>query len=327
LKPVSIIVPCYNEENTIRLLLDSLYKQTYPLEKMEVIIADGGSTDRTRQRVQEFQSAHPELVVAMIENPDRSIPAGLNRAIKAAHGEVIVRLDAHSVPYPDYVSLSVSALIQGKGDNVGGLWEIKPQGDDWQALATACAAAHPLGVGDARYRYSEQAQYVETVPFGAFFKELIDKIGLYNENLLTNEDYEFNTRIRLSGGKIWFDPNIRSIYYARATFVELARQYWRYGFWKARMLRRYPLTIRWRQALPPLFVLSLAVLLILSLWSPFARWLFVIELITYSLVVFVAGFQQGIKQGKRSLILSVPLAIACMHLVWGSAFLWSLITR
>ena len=324
---VSIVVPCFNEESTIRLLLEALDQQTYPHEEMEVVIADGGSLDRTLERVQEFREARPDLTVRMIDNPARNIPAGLNRAIEAAHGEIIIRLDAHSVPYSDYVANCVSALEQGQGDNVGGVWEIQPQGDSWQAQSIASAAAHPLGVGDARYRYTDQAQYVETVPFGAFYRQLIDKIGKFDESLLTNEDYEFNTRIRLSGGKIWLDPAIRSIYYARASFAELVQQYWRYGYWKVRMLRRYPKTIRWRQALPPLFVLSLLVLALLSIVLPFARWIIVLELASYFLILFLVGLRLGIKQGKVSLIFGVPLAIACMHLAWGSAFLWSLVRR
>ena len=322
-KLVSIIVPCYNEEKTIVELLEAIMQQTYPREFIEVIIADGLSTDHTREVIREFSDQHRFLIVRLIDNPTRTIPAGLNLAIQTAKGEIIVRLDAHSKPYPDYVQRCVASLNESKGDNVGGLWEILPRNDTWQAYAIALAAAHPLAVGDARYRYSDQAGFVETVPFGAFYKTLIDKIGAYDESLLTNEDYEFNTRIHQAGGKIWFDPKIRSIYYARANLVELARQYWRYGYWKARMLRRYPKTIRWRQALPPLFVLSLAVLFFASIWLPIAGWLIVLELGSYVTILFLVGLQSAWKHKRHGLLIGVPLAIACMHFSWGSAFLWS----
>jgi len=325
LDSVSIIIPCFNEEKTITALLDAIYQQTYPQGQMEVVIADGLSTDRTRDVIREFSAQHPTMTVRLIDNPDRAIPAGLNRAIEAAQGEFIVRLDAHSKPYPDYVSRCVFTLNESKGDNVGGIWEILAMNDSWQARAIAFAAAHPLAVGDARYRYSNQAGYVETVPFGAFHRSLIDKIGFFDESLLTNEDYEFNTRINQAGGKIWFDPKIRSIYYARANLVELARQYWRYGYWKAKMLRRYPATIRWRQALPPAFVLSLLIFLFASLWLSFARWLIMLELISYVTVLFLIGIQSAWKYKHPSYLIGVPLAIACMHLSWGSAFLWSLL--
>ncbi len=317
----------FNEQNTIILLLDALLQQTYPRQSLEVVISDGLSTDLTRQRIQEFSRNHPDLQVIVVDNARRGIPAGLNQALKAAQGEIIVRLDAHSVPEKDYIANCVAALVNGDGDNVGGVWQIKARSAGWQARSIAVAAAHRLGVGDAHYRFTEQAQVVDTVPFGAFYSSLVKKIGPFDETLLTNEDYEFNVRVRQAGGKVWLDPGIRSTYFARATIIELARQYWRYGFWKAIMLRRYPDTIRWRQALPPLFVISLLGLLVLSIWFPAARWIFMLELSTYSIILLMAGVHSAIKQKDMGLILGVPLAIATMHLCWGSAFLWSLIAR
>jgi succinoglycan biosynthesis protein ExoA len=322
---VSIIVPCYNEQSTIRLLLDALYAQTYPRAEMEVIIADGLSSDRTRERIQDFSNEHPDLQVCVVDNRQRTIPSGLNRALAAANGEIIVRLDAHSVPESDYVARCVSALEQGHGDNVGGAWDIRPGGSGGMARAIAVAAAHPLGVGDARYRYSRQAQAVDTVPFGAFRAALVERIGPYDETLLTNEDYEFNTRVRQSGGTVWLDPEIRSTYFARPSLLDLVRQYWRYGYWKARMLRRYPHTLRWRQALPPLFVLGLLASGFLAIWFLPVRWLLVGGICLYSLVLLAAGAQSAWKGRDPFLLLTVPLAIAAMHLTWGSAFLWSLV--
>lgn len=322
---VSVIVPCYNEEKTIGLLLEALYNQSYPLEYIEVVVADGMSSDRTRVKIDEFLQKRTNLVVRVVDNPRRHIPAGLNVALKAANGKIFVRLDAHSAPRPDYIARCVDALEQGLGENVGGVWEIKPPNDGWMAQGIAVAAAHPLGVGDAHYRHAVQARWVDTVPFGSFFRSLIEKIGVYDEQLLANEDYEFNVRIRQAGGKIWLDPAIRSTYFSRANLRELARQYWRYGFWKARMLRRYPETIRWRQALPPAFVVSLLLFLILSMQLPFARWIIMLELSVYLLILFSAGLQVAIKRKDWRYIFSVPLAIATMHLSWGSGFLWSIL--
>lgn len=322
---VSVIVPCYNEEKTIGLLLKALVEQTYPLTHIEVVIADGLSTDHTRMRIAEFIQQNTDLAVRIIDNPRRNIPSGLNAALSAAKNDIIVRLDAHSAPQPDYIARCVEALEKGLGENVGGVWEIKPSRQTWQAQGIAAAASHPLGVGDAHYRHAAQAMWVDTVPFGSFFRGLIDKIGYFDEELLTNEDYEFNVRIRLAGGKIWLDPEIRSTYLARSNFRELARQYWRYGYWKARMLRRYPDTIRWRQALPPVFVMSLIGLAILSIWLPFARWIIMLELFFYVLVLLIAGLQVARKKKDTKYIISVPLAIATMHLSWGSAFLWSIL--
>ena len=323
---VSVIVPCYNEQSTIRLLLDALREQTFPRADMEVILADGMSTDGTRDVIAAFQKDFPDLEVRVVDNTLRNIPSGVNRAIEASRGEIIVRLDAHSKPYPNYVANSVKAHEEGRGDNVGGVWEIRPGADTWIAKSIAVAAAHPLGVGDALYRHAKQAAQVDTVPFGSFRHSLIEKVGFFDESLLTNEDYEFNARVRKAGGRIWLDPSIRSVYFARSTLLELIRQYWRYGFWKWRMLRRYPNTLRWRQALPPLFVLSLLGLVLLSIFIPFARLALIGELVLYFSIVIIAGLYTAVRQQKPYLVFGLPLAIPAMHMTWGSGFLWSILT-
>jgi glycosyltransferase involved in cell wall biosynthesis len=322
---VSIIIPCYNELDTIRKLLEAVYAQTFPRTDLEMVIADGMSTDGTRAEIAAFSDAHPDLHIAMADNPAQSIPSALNCALKEAQGEIIVRLDAHSVPYPDYIERCVADLQAGLGENVGGVWEIHPGAPTWVAQSIAVAASHPLGVGDALYRHASKASQVDTVPFGAFKRELLALIGFFDESLLTNEDYEFNARIRKSGGKIWLDPAIRSIYFARPTLVKLARQYSRYGFWKWRMLRRYPETVRWRQGLPPLFVLSLLGGVVLAVFFPVFRVLLAAEVLVYCIVLVAAGVLASIKQGKALLCVGLPIAIATMHIAWGAGFLWSMI--
>ena len=322
---VSVIIPCYNEQATIELLLDALFNQTYPRSSLEVIIADGLSTDRTRQVIADYQVSHPDLRILLVDNPRRVIPAALNCAIAAARGSILVRMDGHCIPKTDYIARCVTALQEKLGDNIGGVWEIQPGGRGWLAQSIALAAAHRLGVGDARYRYTDQAGLVDTVPFGAFQKELIERIGGYDESLLANEDYEFNTRIRLSGGQIWLDPAIRSVYFARSSLGALGRQYWRYGYWKVRMLLRYPQTLRWRQALPPVFVLSLLVLLVFSFWPP-ARLLLGAEAAFYTAVLILAGIQTARRQKNWLFLVGLPAAIAVMHFSWGGGFLWSLVS-
>jgi succinoglycan biosynthesis protein ExoA len=333
---VSIIVPCYNEQATIRLLLDAILEQTFCRQSgeepdgqkrdLEVIIADGMSTDRTGEEVAVFQRAHPELAVRLVENPKRIIPAALNCALAAAQGRYIIRLDGHSVPAPDYVERCLENLEAGRGDNVGGVWEIRPQGDGLFRRAIALAAAHPFGVGDARYRYTSEAGYVDTVPFGAFRRDVFDRFGCFDEELLTNEDYELNARLRQGGGQIWLDPRIRSTYFARPNLKALAQQYWRYGYWKWRMLRRYPKTLRWRQGLPPVFVFNLVLLLAFSPFWNMARLLLVIELMVYGLVLAAGAVPAALRQRDPRLVLAIPLAILTMHGCWGAGFLWSMVT-
>ena len=241
---VSVIVPCYNEVDTIHLLLDAIKAQSFPLSQLEVVIADAMSEDETRTNIQRFMAQNPDLKINIVDNAKRTIPAGVNAAAQAASGKYLVRMDAHSVPDKEYVATSIKLLEEGVADNVGGIWEIQAGENTCTAKSIAAAAAHPLGAGDALYRIANKAAYVDTVPFGAFSRATFMQAGMFDENLLSNEDYEFNTRIRLAGGKIWLDPRIRSKYYARKNFTQLGKQYWRYGYWKRRMLKRYPQTIR-----------------------------------------------------------------------------------
>ena len=320
---VSIIIPCYNEQATIRKLLDALRAQTYPLAKMEVVISDGFSSDGTRDVIAAFQREHTDLAVRVVDNKAQTIPSGVNQAIRESRGEIIVRLDAHSMPISEYVERCVAAHLVGKGDNVGGVWEIHPSADTWVADSISYAAAHPLGVGDAMYRLNAKPGAVDTVPFGSFRRSLIERIGAFDETLLANEDYEFNTRVRESGGVVYLDPSIRSVYFSRGTLGKLATQYWRYGFWKLKMLKRYPHTLRWRQALPPVFVFVLLALIVLSLGLTFARYLLILQLSVYFFILGLAGLQLAIKTKKGFLLWGLPLAIATMHISWGAGFLWS----
>ncbi len=325
MQSVSIIIPCFNEQETIEKLLRAIYKQTYPRENLEVVIADGMSTDGTRIRIAKFADAHPDLHIALVDNPKRIIPAALNAALVESQGEIIVRLDAHSMPRTDYIERCVADIQDGLGENVGGVWEINPGAPTWMAASIAEAAANPIGVGDALYRRARRPAHVDTVPFGAFKRELLAVVGFFDETLLTNEDYEFNARIRKSGGTIWLNPRIRSTYFARPTIGSLAKQYARYGFWKWRMLRRYPETLRWRQGLPPLFVLFLLVGSLLAIFFPLLRIPFLAILVLYAFILGIAGLISAVKQKKPLFILGIPLSIATMHISWGAGFLWSMI--
>jgi len=324
---VSLIVPCYNEQATIQQLLDAIYSQSFPRNDIEVVIADGLSTDKTREVIKNYQFNHPDLNIKIIDNPRRIIPSGLNRAIETACGTYLVRMDAHSIPAQDYIANCINDLERGLGDNVGGIWKIQPGANTWIAQAIAIAAAHPLGVGDALYRIGGEAQAVDTVPFGAFHRDLVEKIGLFDETLLTNEDYEFNVRVRRAGGKVWMDPAIQSIYFARATLAELSKQFWRYGYWKARMLLRYPMTLRWRQLMPPLFVMALIVLGCLSFVWPFARLCLASIVILYTMIILAAGILMSMRRRNASMVIGLPLAIVTIHLSYGAALLSGLLFK
>lgn len=318
---VSVIIPCRNEEKTIHHVLEALHQQSFPVEDMEVVIADGFSSDNTRSAIQAFQEAHPGLKVRLIDNPKQIIPAGLNAAIQAAAGEIIVRMDAHSLPEADYIQRSVDAIQSGIAENVGGVWNIQAPNDSWIARSIAAAAGNPLAVGDALYRFTDKAAYVDTVPYGAYKRSLFDEIGLFDETLLANEDYEVNTRIRQAGGRIWLDPAIRCTYFSRPTLRALARQYWGYGYWKAQMLKRYPETLRWRQALPPLFVLGVLFLGILGFfWKP--AWIALATVLgLYLLIQLIPALSLARKLKDLSLAPGIVLATLTMHFSWGTALI------
>lgn len=323
---VSIIVPIYNEEKTVEFLLDAIYGQTFPVSQTEVILADGNSEDQTHLKIENWQQEHPDLRVQMIQNQKRIIPAGLNLAIQAAAGEFIIRLDAHCIPAKDYVERCVSSLQADKGDNVGGRWEIHPGSKNWIARSIAQAASSPLGVGDAKYRYSKEPGYVDTVPFGTFRKTTLIRLGGYDESLLTNEDYDLNVRIRRAGGKIWFDPQIRCIYFSRPDLISLSKQYWRYGYWKLRMLKKEPKSLRIRQLIPPLFVLSIPVLMIGQLFIRSFVTVLSLELIAYIMGLLFVAIRTAGKEDDLAIFWGMPPAIIVMHFCWGGGFVWSLLT-
>jgi glycosyltransferase involved in cell wall biosynthesis len=323
---VSILIPCRNESATIRRALAGLLAQSIKLASMEVVLADGMSTDGTRDIVEAFRLEHPELSLRLIDNIDRTIPSALNRAIAASQGDVIIRLDAHAVPAPDYIERCLAVLRETNAANVGGPWEIRPSRPGPVGRAIAEAGSHPLGAGDARYRTGGRAGPVETVPFGAFPRAWLERVGGYDETLLTNEDYELNLRLRRAGGLVWFDPSIRSAYFARPDFTALGRQYLRYGTWKARMLRRYPESLRWRQTAAPLFVALTAVLAGLSILFPLGRALLALQWGAYAVALVLSGVERAIRRRDPYLVWGLPAALLVIQMTWGGGFWWGMLT-
>jgi len=323
---VSVIIPCRNEASWIRRSLEGLLAQTIAAASIEVIVSDGMSTDGTRAIVEAFRLEHPGLALRLIDNLNRTIPSGLNQAIAAARGDVIVRLDAHTVPAPDYIERCLAVLQETNAANVGGRWEILPSRSGPVGRAIAEAGSHPLGAGDARYRTGGRAGPVETVPFGAFPRAWLERVGGYDETLLTNEDYELNLRLRLAGGTVWFDPSIRSTYFARPTFAALRRQYLRYGTWKARMLRRHPGSLRWRQMVAPLFVALTGALAALSIWFPLSRALLALQWGAYAVALGLSGVDRAIRRRDPHLVWGLPAALFVIHVAWGGGFWWGLLT-
>ena len=221
---ISIILPCRNEVRFLGACLDSILASDYQQERFEILVSDGMSTDGTRELVANYQRTFSN--VRLIDNPARVTPAGLNRAIEASKGEVIVRLDAHSTIAPDYLSKAVGYLEQNQADNVGGAMHTVARDRGWFAKAIRVALSHPFGVGDSHFRTEDPGgspRWVDTVFGGCWKREVFDRVGKFNEHLARGQDMEFNLRLTKAGGRILLAPDMRSYYFARATYLEFVK--------------------------------------------------------------------------------------------------------
>ncbi len=321
---VSIIIPCFNEEQFIGKTLTNLANQ-YEAHRYEIIVVDGQSTDQTRQIIDSFSTTHPTVKLKIISNPARNIPTALNLGIRASQGKIIVRMDAHSLPSSNYVRRCAELLSANEAAIVGMPWHIKPGADSAMARAIALAVSHPFGAGDAKYRLlNTESQFVDTVPFGAFHKCLWEDLGGFDESLLTNEDYDFNYRVRKKGGKILLDVAAHSDYFARPLLSDLAKQYFRYGLWKAQMLKLHPKSVRPRQLVAPAFVIATLFLGLLGLyWAP-AWWMLAIMMLAYFSLALTFSLQMARRESDAKLISRLALVFFVIHFCWGFSFLLGL---
>lgn len=256
---VGVVLPCRNEERWLAEVLDALAAQDH--RPNEVVVVDDGSVDGTPGVVEEWQRQHPGLHVRIVPGPARGVAAAVNAGVAALTTDVVVRLDGHCRPAADYIARAVALITLSAAGVVGGVWVIEPGAASFEADAIAIAVAHPLGSGGALYRHFDSSEQIEvdTVPFGCFKRTLWEALGGFDEQLRSNEDYDFNYRVRHRGLRVVLDPRMRCTYCARPTVSAVARQYARYGWWKARMLVRHPRAIRWRQVIPALLVPALLV--------------------------------------------------------------------
>ena len=312
---VSVVIPVRNGAGVIGAAMRGVLDQDYPGD-LELIVADGASTDGTRTEVHAV--AEQDRRVRIVENDQAITPAGLNVAIRASEGEVIVRCDAQSVLPNGYIRRAVEILRETDADVVGGMQVAKGQG--LFARAVAIAMTTPLGSGGARYRHSGTPGRVDTVYLGVFRRSALERVGLFDEAMIRNQDYELNHRVRSNGGVVYFHPDLRVDYTPRSTVGALFSQYRQYGEWKRRMLRRHPESLRARQLVPPLFVLGLvaALILLLTPWRTAAY----VYLGGYVLALFATTLVELLRR-RDGAALVAPIALAPIHVAWGSGFLLS----
>jgi len=253
---ISVVIPCLNEVEFIDATLNSLVTQDSPGEEWEVIVADGGSTDGTREKLEEWSERHKE--VRWIDNPKRTTPHALNAGIEAAKGDVIIILGAHAEVSPDWLLRNHQVLLaHPESGCVGGVVEQVHGSQTSQRIGAAMST--PFGVGDARFRTGGSAGHVDTVAFGAYRREALKEIGWFDTALTRNQDDELNYRLLKAGWRIWFDPRIRSQYHVRSTYRNLIRQYFQYGYWKVFVNQKHGTITTWRQTVPAFYLLVLAV--------------------------------------------------------------------
>lgn len=318
---VTMILPVRNEGEKIRLALTSLLNQDFPFHQFEVIIADGNSTDNTKNIVEEFRKNHPNIF--LIENKNEIVPSGMNLALKQALGDFIIRIDGHCIIDQHYVQNCVNHLMKDGVDGVGGPMETIGETDLSKTIAVGMSSQ--FGVGNSAFRTTDNDVIeVDTIAFPAYKREIIEKVGLYDEELVRNQDDEYNYRIREMGGKLLLASDVRSKYYSRGSYSKLWLQYYQYGYWKVRVLQKHPKQMSLRQFVPPTFVFSLIFSLILSFVTSWGWVALALVAGSYFLVNLAASIHTASKKGWEH-IFRLPLVFAILHLSYGSGFLVGLV--
>lgn len=309
---MSVVVPAYNEDEAIEECLDSVCGQDF--RSLEVIVVDGMSTDGTAERVRDY--ATRDHRVRLISNPDRIVPAALNRALREANGEYLVRVDAHAAIPPDYVGRCASLLSSGRWGGVGGRKD--GVGRTIQGKAISLAMASPFGVGGSRYHYGQSSQVVDHIPFGAYPVALARSLGGWDERLAVNQDFEFDFRVRDAGHELLFDPSLSIQWECRQSFRDLWKQYFRYGRGKTKVAMIHPASLKIRHVAVPAFAATFLAAVAGSFLFPAA-----LALVTapYLLFVAVGTLVTGAKTSERRVRPLIGVAFVVMHFSWGLGFI------
>lgn len=311
---VSIIIPCRNEEKFIGKCLDSIIAQDYPKDRLEILVVDGMSDDGTRAIVEGYTDRYS--FVKLVNNPKKITPSALNIGIRCAKGEIIVRMDAHAEYPQTYISTCIEYLDKMGADVVGGPVITKPGADTLIAKSIALATSHPFGVGNSKFRTSKQKGYVDTVPFGAYRRDVFKKVGLFDERLVRNQDNELSSRIIDSGGKIYLTPELTAYYYNQSTISGLLKQALRTGMWNIVTIKIKPAAFRWRHFVPFLFVTALLALGFLAQLHSGTQFAFFALVGLYGSVAGLSSIQIGIREGMKYTWI-LPVVFFLYHICYG----------
>jgi glycosyltransferase involved in cell wall biosynthesis len=312
---VSVIVPCRNERDYIQSCVRSVVGQDPPVRGFEIIVVDGMSDDGTRDILENL--ATQETRLRLIDNPAKIVSTALNAGIRAARGNIIIRMDAHTQYAPDYIRQCLATLRDTGADNVGGPWIAAGAGLVSRAIAAAFQS--PFGAGGARGHDATYEGWVDTVYLGCWPREVFERIGFFDEQLVRNQDDEFNLRLIRAGGKIWQSPRIKSWYIPRASLASLFMQYVQYGYWKVRVIQKHKIPASVRHLVPGAFVLSLVLLsLLVPVWAT-ARSILLVLVGTYAAVTFGASLVTARNKGYE-LFPMLMVIFVCFHVAYGYGF-------
>lgn len=318
---ISIICPIYNEEKYIPQFLDSILQQDYPKDDLEILLVDGMSKDRTRDIISEYAEKYPCL--RLVDNPQQTVPYAMNNGIKNAKGDIIIRLDAHAEYPSNYFSVLVNKLDELEGaENVGGVCITLPCNETTVATAIAECLSNKFGMGNSYFRVgAKEVMSVDTVPFGCFRKTLFDKVGLYDTDMIRNQDDELNGRIIKNGGKIYLLPDVEIKYFARDKISKVRNMFYQYGLYKPLGNKKLgsPATIR--QFFPLLFVIGLVIGLILCLIFPVLWPFYGAVIVSHLLIGAFEGIKSARKTGKYGCIFLMPYIFLNMHISYGMGYL------
>lgn len=278
---ISVIIPIYNEERYIINCIESLLLQSYPKQNMEWLFVDGNSMDKTKLILNEYKEKYKNLI-KIYDNPNRTVPYAMNIGIKNAKGKYIIRLDAHAEYEKNYIEKCVYYLNKTNADNVGGIAITKSKGFVGESIALMLSSK--FGVGNSSFRTNGNSGYVDTVPFGAFKREVFKKWGMYDERLTRNQDNEMNFRIRKNGGKIYLSNDIIFSYYCRDSIKGISDMAIKNGMWNIITMKLCPGSMGIRHFIPFLFLISLIILPLLSMFYFNIIFLFIFELLMYMLL-------------------------------------------
>ncbi|MNK22784.1 Poly-beta-1,6-N-acetyl-D-glucosamine synthase [compost metagenome] len=322
---IDIIIPCRNEENHISQMLDSVLQQRYPISKMNIYIIDGMSTDKTLDVVESLAAEHKNIYV--VQNPFKTTPHALNIGIKNSKSPYIVRMDCHAEYPPNYLYRLITEALASGADNVGGSIKTVPSEDGAVPRAIAIALQLPIGVGNSRFRTGGTTEPIEvdTVPFGCFRRSIFTKIGLFDEEMLRNQDDELNARIRKNGGKIILLPDIEIIYFARSNLKSLWTMFFQYGEYKMRSNIKSGSIVSLRQFAPGLLALSIVIAKIL-LFSPYPLLAFTPDLFYFSAIYsyFFISRNNVLRHTSLKDRVLCAFAVNTMHLSYGFGFLYGI---